>query len=201
MISTPGHVDDSFSTCEAYLLITRLPGLPLSRCLNILSDQDYEQICKQMQDYLSQLRDIPKSVNPQMTICNSLGAACRDPRIHGGEPVGPFEDEAAFSQTLRYSDEPARRGHNIVFTHGDLNLRNILVNRDGNSRWMVTGIVDSETAGYYPEYWDSTKARFEEFRWPKRYNNMVERTFLQFGDYSQEYDVEKKAWDMGHGLM
>lgn len=46
--------------------------------------------------------------------------------------------------------------HDIVFTHADLNLRNILV--DGNGK--ISGIVDWECAGWYPEYWEYTKAHF-----------------------------------------
>lgn len=103
-----------------------------------------------------------------MAICNTVGEACHDPRIQGGQQIGPFKDEAAFNQTLRYSGDAARRGHKIVFTHADLNPRNILVDRmvqpDGSRGWKVTGIVDWETSGYYPEYWDYTKAMFEGFR-------------------------------------
>jgi hypothetical protein len=154
----PAVSDNPFSSPEASLLTTRLPGQPLSLCLEILSDFDLEQISNQLKHYLSQLRGIPKTINPEMAICNTVGKACHDPRIQGGQPVGPFEDEAAFSQTLRYSDEAARRGHKIIFTHADLNPRNILVDRvaqpDGTRGWEVTGIVDWETSGYYPEYWD-----------------------------------------------
>lgn len=43
--------------------------------------------------------------------------------------MDPFPDEAAFSQMLRFSDEAFRRRHKIVFTHADLNPRNILIDR------------------------------------------------------------------------
>lgn len=45
--------------------------------------------------------------------------------------------------------------HDIVFTHGDLNPRNILVEKG-----KVTGIVDWENAGWFPEYWEYTKAHY-----------------------------------------
>ncbi|KAF3058601.1 hypothetical protein GL218_05837 [Daldinia childiae] len=101
---------------------------------------------------------------------------------------------------LRFSDDPARRGHKIVFTHADLNPRNILINQsiqpDGSIGWGVTGIVNWEFAGYYPEYWDYTKAIFEGFRWTERYNDMVHGVFRKVGDYSREFEVEKKSWGM-----
>ncbi|KAI0840596.1 hypothetical protein F5Y06DRAFT_243785 [Hypoxylon sp. FL0890] len=199
-----GDASDPFSYPGAYLLITRVPGLPLSRCLNILSDRDVERIGSQLKHYVAQLRDIPHLVKSDIAISNTRGEACRDHRISGANPVGPFADEAAFSQMLRFSENPARRGHKIVFTHADLNPRNILVDQtvqsDGSIGWTVTGIVDWETAGYYPEYWEYTKAMFEGFRWPRRHNDMVQEVFSDFGDYSQELQVEKESWESGDGV-
>ncbi|KAI4865650.1 hypothetical protein F4820DRAFT_447857 [Hypoxylon rubiginosum] len=204
MVVDQGKANDSVPCPRAYLLTTRVPGLPLSRCQTLLSGRDIERITNQLKDYVSQLRDIPKLVNPDMAICNTLGEACRDPRIHGASPVGPFANEAAFSQMLRFSHDPARRGHKIVFTHADLNPRNILIDRtmqpDGSMGWTVTGIVDWETAGYYPEYWDYTKALFEGFRWSRRYNNLVHEVFSEFRDYSEELDVERRSWATGDGV-
>lgn len=204
LVVKPGDADDDFSSPEAYLLITRLPGAPLARCDYLISDKDLAHIASQMKDYLSQLRSIPKTVNTGMAICNTLGEACRDPRIQSGDAIGPFTDEAAFSQLLRFSDDPARRGHKIVFTHADLNPRNILVHEtfqpDGRRCWNVSGIVDWENAGYYPEYWDYTKSRFEGFRWSTRYNGFVQKVFDEFGDYSRELDVERRSWESGDGM-
>ncbi|KAH6856237.1 kinase-like domain-containing protein [Chaetomium sp. MPI-CAGE-AT-0009] len=189
---------------NSYLLMTRVPGAPLWRCEELFSDTDCDDVVAQLQDYLAQLRGMPKTVNPYMAICNTLGEACREHRIRGAAPIGPFADEAAFSQCVRFSDEPSRRGHRIVFTHADLNPRNILVDRfvrrDGSTGWRVTGIVDWETAGYYPEYWDYTKALFEGFRWRRRYVRMVHRVFAAFGDYSRELDVERRSWESGDGV-
>lgn len=204
MVSEQGNADDTFSFPKTYLLLTRVPGFPLWRCQNILSDEDLDRIANQLKDYVAQLRDVPQPAKSNMAICNTLGEACRDPRIRGASPVGPFADEAAFSQMLRYSDDPARRGHKIVFTHADLNPRNILVDQivqsDGSISWGVTGIVDWETAGYYPEYWDYTKAMFERFRWSRRYNDLIHAVFSEFGDYSREFDVEKRSWESGDAV-
>jgi hypothetical protein len=71
---------------------------------------------------------------------------------------------------------------------------------DGSSGWRVTGIVDWESAGRYPEYWEYTKAMFEGFRWPRRYNNLIHVVFEEFGDYSRELDVERRSWEAGDGV-
>lgn len=113
--------------------MTRVPGATLATCRDALSDQDYANLSAQLKYCVSQLRDIPKPINNGMTICNTLGEACRDPRIRDWAPIGPFPDEASFSQNLRFSDEPSRRGHKIVFTHGDLNPRNIMMERTKSS--------------------------------------------------------------------
>lgn len=47
-----------------------------------------------------------------------------------------------------------RDDHSIVFTHGDLNMLNILV-RDGR----IVALLDWESAGFYPEYWEYACAR------------------------------------------
>jgi aminoglycoside phosphotransferase len=192
--------EDDFS----YLLMSRVPGTTLATCRDALSDQDYANLSAQLKDCVSQLRDIPKPINNGMAICNTLGEACRDPRIRDWAPIGPFPDEASFSQNLRFSDEPSRRGHKIVFTHGDLNPRNIMMERTKSSAgaigWRLSGIIDWETAGYYPEYWDYTKSMFEGFRWPRRHNEMMQDVFNEFGDYSEELDVERRAWESGDGI-
>ncbi|KAI5456808.1 hypothetical protein BGZ63DRAFT_366308 [Mariannaea sp. PMI_226] len=187
-----------------YLLTSRVPGTTLAKCQDALSDQDYDTVSAQLKDCVSQMRDIPKPVNHGMAICNTLGEACRDPRIRDWDPIGPFPDEASFSQHLRFSDEPGRRGHKIVFTHGDLNPRNIMVERIrypvGARQWRLSGIVDWETAGYYPDYWDYTKSMFEGFRWSRRHNEIMQGVFSEFGDYSEELAVERRAWESGDGI-
>ncbi|KAF5976079.1 kinase-like domain-containing protein [Fusarium coicis] len=199
MVSQNNDEDDL-----SYLLMSRVPGTSLAICRDALSDQDYANLSVQLKDCVSQMRDIPKPANHDMAICNTSGEACRDPRIRDWSPIGPFPDEVSFSQNLRFSDEPSRRGHKIVFTHGDLNPRNIMIERvnisAGAKGWRLSGIIDWETAGYYPEYWDYTKSMFESFRWPRRHNDMMQGVFSEFGDYNEELAVERRAWESGDGI-
>ena len=51
-------------------------------------------------------------------------------------------DEAAILKLLTVK-------HDVVFTHGDLLLHNIIV-EDGH----ISGIIDWECAGWMPEYWE-----------------------------------------------
>ncbi|TVY55426.1 hypothetical protein LSUE1_G009591 [Lachnellula suecica] len=201
VVSIPSTSSDPFYSYDAYLLTTRVPGTCLSLCEDMFSDQDAAAFVAQMQDFLTQLRAIPKTVSPEYAICNTLGGAIRDPRINNGNPVGPFVNEESFSQLLRNPDEQSRRGHDIVFTHADLNPRNILVDRvvkpDGTRGWEITGIVDWENSGHYPAYWDLTKSLFEAFRMPLRWRDMMLGVYRRFGDFEGEVEVEKRSWEEG----
>lgn len=159
VIRPNGRKDEkTYLPFHAYLLMSRVPGRSLASCSEMLSDKDIEGITTQMQDYIQQLRQIDQTkACPSATrgmICNSRGGACQDSRIMGGDPVGPFLDEPSFSKLLRYPDEPSRRGHDVVFTHANLNLGNIMVDvhhlPDGTRGWRVSSVVGWEFAGFYP---------------------------------------------------
>lgn len=44
----------------------------------------------------------------------------------------------------------------LLFTHGDRQRKNIIVNQDDYS----VAIIDWEFAGWYPSYWEYTRAMF-----------------------------------------
>lgn len=111
---------------------------------------------------------------------------------HGdGEFFGPFANEDDFNKDLRsgaFPDVVHRTGHQIVFTHGDLNMRNILVHNG-----KLSGIIDWETAGWYPDYWEHTKAHFAT-KLQKRWLAAVDRVFEPLGNYTEELEIERKLW-------
>jgi thiamine kinase-like enzyme len=75
---------------------------------------------------------------------------------HGSKTLDEYE--AALARTRRLRD----RGYAVVFTHGDFKAHNILVGDDGH----LSGFLDWESAVWYPEYWESTKAmRFGRASW------------------------------------
>jgi len=47
----------------------------------------------------------------------------------------------------------ARKDHKIILTHADFYPRNIMI--QGNN---VTGLIDWQYAGWYPEHWEYVKA-------------------------------------------
>ncbi|KAG6286903.1 hypothetical protein E4U45_008284, partial [Claviceps purpurea] len=76
----------------------------------------------------------------------------------------------------------------IVFTHGDLNMRNIMMY---NGR--LSGIIDWETCGWYPDYWDYTKAHFIT-KLNRRWLRIVDTVFGKLGNYEADLAVERQLW-------
>lgn len=87
----------------------------------------------------------------------------------------------------------ALKNHGVNFTHGDLHMRNILVEKvltepkpgsagvkaaESDQRWLyhIRGIADWESAGWYPAYWEyvSAVARFQSGSdWPETVDAII----------------------------
>ncbi|KAJ5573935.1 kinase-like protein [Penicillium hispanicum] len=164
------------------ILMTRMPGAELGQVYETLSNEDKNSILRELKSYLKAMRGWP---NPwgSSRICSLEGTAIRSVRVPN-HLAGPFESEEEFNEYLiqpswsgGFSSEAAYNNaldiakgirklpHRIVFSHGDLKPHNILV-KDGK----ITGFLDWESAGWYPDYWDFTTAlRFarEDLWWYK----------------------------------
>jgi hypothetical protein len=113
-------------------------------------------------------------------IYSVIGTSLRSTRVHD-HIMGPFAAENelhdfllspasghAFDTTTEYINALAQANeirncpHKITFTHGDLKAHTILVGDDGH----LSGFLDWESTGWYPEYWDFTTAmRFGRDSW------------------------------------
>lgn len=91
-----------------------------------------------------------------------------DGRIHGPMQFGPFPSVHEFHRYLQGGLDANPNNPNDaseliawqdkyqptpVFTHGDLSSLNVLARGD-----KLVGIIDWETAGWYPSYWEYTTA-------------------------------------------
>ncbi|KAI9045948.1 kinase-like protein [Aspergillus affinis] len=152
------------------ILMTRLPGAELGRVYETLTIEEKDSISKELQRYLRTMRawQNPWGGN---RICSVTGTAIRSIRVPN-HSMGPFESEQELNEYLirpswagGFSSEEAyhtaldtakgieKQSHRVVFSHGDLKHHNILVQGG-----KVTGFLDWESAGWYPEYWDFTTA-------------------------------------------
>ncbi|KAI1813153.1 kinase-like protein [Poronia punctata] len=173
---------------DSYLLTSRLPGHMIGPRMDAFTDEKVGTIGQDLQRCIKQLRLIPKlGVYDARVIARAPYDAER------GDYHGPFASERDFNDYLKSPHLPDlshRDSHAIVLAHGDINMRNILVDDDG----MLSGIVDWEMAGWYPDYWDYTKAHYvtkRHWRWRK----MMDEVFDGIGDFRKELEIEWQLWN------
>ncbi|PLB49652.1 hypothetical protein P170DRAFT_465021 [Aspergillus steynii IBT 23096] len=78
-----------------------------------------------------------------------------------GTSIAPLEAENMKAKGVAALREPIHRtlsGHKNVFTHADLQPKNVMVEQkgvceDGSPDYQIT-LLDWALAGWYPEYWD-----------------------------------------------
>ncbi|KAJ4416852.1 hypothetical protein N0V82_006491 [Gnomoniopsis sp. IMI 355080] len=171
VISYGSHPDTPYAPVS--ILMTRLPGVELAEVFEEddgLEDGQRETITEELRVMLDAMRSwtaAPTTIKP---ISSITGGPIRSIRV-ANHTLGPFDDERQFTEYLLApasahsydSTESFERDlamakrllnmppHRIVFTHGDYALHNILVHEG-----RVTGWIDWESAGWYPEYWEFT---------------------------------------------
>lgn len=189
-IPAPRAIDAVCYSDSSFLLMTGVPGDTIGQLLCVMTDEQLQSVAQDLKKYVAELRQIANRTGSGYQICNALGGGILDWRIGDSQRRElKFQHEMQFSEYL-IDDLPLdqnARGlvskvhgvkHDIVFTHADLNMRNILV--DGNGR--ISGIVDWECAGWYPEYWEYTKAHFSarsSIRWTA---DVIDQAFSGYRD-------------------
>ena len=180
VISYGDHPDTPHAPVS--ILMTRLPGVELGQAYETLSNEDKDSVLKELQGYFRVMREWPNPWGGDR-ICSLEGTAIRSVRVPN-HSAGPFESEeelneyliqpawsgglsseAEYQEKLDIAKGMGTMSHRIVFSHGDLKPHNILV-KDGH----ITGFLDWESAGWYPDYWDFTtalRATRETFWWYK----------------------------------
>lgn len=149
-----------------YILMERINGQPLGKSWVQRSPASKLMILECLKKLVSQMRCLHTDNN---RIRSVTGGSLYDPRMPTtAGRFGPFENVQQFHCHLRHGIQ-AHSNHDAdvtkliilhsrdwdapTFTHGDLSSLNILVRGDD-----VVGIIDWETAGWYPSYWEYTTA-------------------------------------------
>lgn len=105
-------------------------------------------VTQELHGYVSQLRALqPGYLAPSGTKIYTRHAACFDEYLFS-------RMTASISGLEREYISPKLAGEDLVFTHGDLAPRNILVDDHGH----VTAILDWEFAGWHPQWWETVRA-------------------------------------------
>lgn len=132
-----------------------------------LSATEKAALLTELQGYVSQLRKIEVS-EQSLVASSSLTSGIRDSRI-GPDAVGPISHDdfhAVLRGNLPLQDTAQVFGEAVApvhskqyrsyFTHADLVPRNIIVRKG-----RIAAIIDWGFSGWYPEYWEFTKAHYD----------------------------------------
>ncbi|KXJ89833.1 kinase-like domain-containing protein [Microdochium bolleyi] len=178
-----------------FLVMSRLRGTIAQYRWVYRSEESKAKILAQLDQMVIELRSVP--VPDQATVSSVGGGPFYDCRLPSGLLWGPFDTIREFHKALAggidfdidYAGMPddvhelfefyRRSDHQLVLTHGDLSSLNILVDGDD-----VVGIVDWETAGWFPRYWEYTCAKYvnpyNEF-WEQEIDKFIEPMPYELG--------------------
>lgn len=184
-IPVPRVYEECMGPVRSYTM-EYIEGDPLDKVWKDLPEEQKLAIVKQVRGFICEMRTLKGSYIG--AIDHGKADDSRMQSIKGG----PFDDEHGFNEFLlsdllkacpKFLAEIAMRSlrtdHEIVFTHGDISPRNIMV-KNGE----VVALLDWEFAGYYPEYWEYIKS----FRAPDyriTWHNYIDHMFPQA--YESEY--------------
>ncbi|KAE8148648.1 kinase-like domain-containing protein [Aspergillus avenaceus] len=144
-------------TQKRYIIMDYIPGTDSQKLVRSLSEDRKKTVSKRIREALDELRRIPSqgylgNLNRTPYYEGILSTLDHDPSISG-----LFDNEEQLNQGL-LKCLGQREGHKIVFTHADLQPKNVMVEQkgvceDGSPDDQIT-LIDWNLADWYPEYWD-----------------------------------------------
>jgi hypothetical protein len=184
---------------KIYIEMDYIEGIDLEAAWvgGLLSQDQKKTIVQELAGFIEQLRTLKP---PKEGIVASA-------RLHGGvdyrvgtSPFGPFDNHGEFHSFLRghipldsctqvYGEQVScchSRQYRSLFSHSDLAQRNIIV-RNGK----IVAIVDWAFAGWYPEYWEYTKAHYGILNVPDWYSEFRQAVTR----YDDELAAERALWE------
>ncbi|KIM46569.1 hypothetical protein M413DRAFT_441655 [Hebeloma cylindrosporum] len=139
-----------------YIVMDRVKGQPLEDCVTSLTAEQLRTIAIQLAGFVQQLKAL--DARPLM---GSWPSGPYDNPFFDPAPLREFNDMKEFhsywiwrlGSYMGLPEVPSAlcdgRPCNVVLTHGDLAARNIMVDNG-----EITGILDWETLGWYPDFWE-----------------------------------------------
>jgi Phosphotransferase enzyme family len=152
-----------------FLMFTSfIPGITLEKAWPLIDASGKARIRAQLEAIFCKIRALPFSERSQLGGVGQEG--CKDLLRHVRRSDGPILNAEEFeefkfsrpnfgsSMFIKFLRQLAPRNETkIVFTHGDVRPDNIIVEFDSDQQYSVTGVLDWEFSGFYPEYHESTK--------------------------------------------
>jgi hypothetical protein len=165
----------NFHPPQGLIGMTIISGTLLEQKWDRLGDEAKESICLQLWDLISRLRNIARPSELEgLYQCSADGSPSRDPMFEDlQEPARPLSSDSElrariyeryiYHGGIRFQKQLLNmlpRSERSVFMHADISPRNIIVDEQNN----VSGILDWEYAGWYPEYWKYAQIMRPAFR-------------------------------------
>ncbi|KAG4436788.1 hypothetical protein IFR05_007722 [Cadophora sp. M221] len=182
-----------------YIVMENVGGQSLASCWTTLDTTAKTAVADRLRDVFDQLRNLPSPGHQRYY--GSLGnCKLEDSLFWTSDETdvinGPFETEAQLNEAMvrkyLYNNLIPQKAefykrvlllvlqnHSPVFSHADLQRKNIMMRNDGS---LV--IIDWETAGWYPSYWEYTLAMFTCGRWDDDWHTCVAKIL---DEYLNEY--------------
>lgn len=156
---------------------------------------------EELSGYISQLRSLEP---PEEGFIGSVNRGSLLDFRAGQIRFGPFHNVGDFHSYLRlggpvesWMHDPVvktvhgRSGaYRVKFTHADLNPTNIQYHKG-----RIKGIIDWETAGWYPEYWEYTKMWYIDRPAYKKFHEAIEGN-PNIEKYPEELEAEREIWQL-----
>ncbi|KAM5438413.1 hypothetical protein MferCBS31731_004990 [Microsporum ferrugineum] len=196
-ITAPLCVDTFEDKGKVMLVMTRIRGDGLNKVFHRLSYQQREQLSIDLGMVVKQLRMVPNTT--PYRLANALGGPLLDVRLPETQegPCGPYNKCSDFHNYLIHkyvwpkTKESVAAVHSqeyrSFFTHADLNPTNIMIDQG-----KLSGILDWECAGFYPEYWEFTKGIYCVENDKAR--EKIIRDAFPDDNYEDELKAEKLLW-------
>lgn len=197
-IPVPSVLETRIGKRDGSLIMEFLPGERLDRAWPLMSLEAKEVTRIQLKTFFNELCTLPQINAGWIGSCTQ--GPVYDHRLNNGVPCGPFDSEYDFNNFLiepvskcptpgiaeRYR-QCLSNNHAITFAHADLCYTNILVDQDTGH---ICGILDWEMAGWWPEYWEYSKALFG-FRHARWWVDLVHEVLKPY----------KKEWELDSELQ
>ena len=152
---------------RSYIFMSFIPGLTLDKVWPTLPQDRKISIRDQLNDLLLSLKELRRPDG--MPLGGTSGEGCKDTRRQTRICQEPITTTAEFEDFLfsnphfggpvyiaflrRFLSSPKAA---VVFSHGDIRPENIVVQPD--DAYLISGILDWEKSGFYPDYFESIKA-------------------------------------------
>jgi aminoglycoside phosphotransferase len=160
----------------SYIVMSRVTGHMVGHGWSSRPEESKRRILDQLRSIIAELRSVP--IPSGAGVSSVDGGPFYDCRLPRRDYWGPYSTVREFHEALvngmdfdidctlrpdlaELFEFYRHAGDQLVLTHGDLSSLNILVQGD-----TVVGIVDWETAGWFPLYWEYTCAKYVNPRNP-----------------------------------